>query len=277
MNRLGGLVLAALLVVAAGACGDDDDSGSDGDAAPTTSGAPAIEAEPPLVVGHRGASGHFPDNTLEGVRGAADLGAEWVEIDVRLSSDGVAVLSHDPATEDGTVISATPADELAELDVPRFAEVLTLVDELGLGIDVEIKADPTEADFDASLAVVDVAVEDIQAADVGVDLVVSSFNREAIDRARELSSDELDTFLISAGVGDATVLAADLAGAGHEGLVVGDPAFPAESVQPFEAEGLEVWAYTINEPDVAQALLDAGVTAIVTDFPDRIAEVAEAG
>ena len=275
VHRSGALLLALVVTLAAAACGGDDDD--DAAAPTTTTAAPAIEAEPPLVIGHRGASGHFPDNTLEGIRGAADLGAEWVELDVRLSSDGVAVLSHDPATENGLVVSASTAEELAEVDVPEFADALALVAELGLGIDVEIKADPTEEDFDPSLAVVDVAVGHIDEADTDLDLVVSSFNREAIDRARSLSDDAIDTFLIAAGVGDVGVLTADLAAAGHEGIVVGDPAFPAEGVAAFEAEGLEVWAYTINEPAEAQELLDRGLTGIVTDFPDRIAEVTEGG
>lgn len=49
----------------------------------------------PLVIGHRGAAGHAPENTLAGVAAAAALGADAVECDVRLSSDGVPVVIHD--------------------------------------------------------------------------------------------------------------------------------------------------------------------------------------
>ena len=51
------------------------------------------------VVGHRGAAGHAPENTLESFRLALTLGAEALELDVQLTLDGVVVVSHDPAVD----------------------------------------------------------------------------------------------------------------------------------------------------------------------------------
>ena len=53
----------------------------------------------PRVVGHRGAAGHAPENTLAGLRKAVELGATWVEFDVVLTGDGVPVLLHDDTLE----------------------------------------------------------------------------------------------------------------------------------------------------------------------------------
>lgn len=50
---------------------------------------------PPWVIGHRGACGHWPENTLPSIRGAHTLGVDWVEIDAVLTRDGAVVLSHD--------------------------------------------------------------------------------------------------------------------------------------------------------------------------------------
>ena len=49
----------------------------------------------PLVVAHRGASAAFPENTLDAFRGARDLGADWIELDVHLSRDGQLIVIHD--------------------------------------------------------------------------------------------------------------------------------------------------------------------------------------
>ncbi|MCI0815025.1 MAG: glycerophosphodiester phosphodiesterase, partial [Chloroflexi bacterium] len=49
----------------------------------------------PLVISHAACGGHAPENTLQGVRAAIELGAEAIEIDVQASSDGVPVLMHD--------------------------------------------------------------------------------------------------------------------------------------------------------------------------------------
>src|SRR5438105_298377 len=59
----------------------------------------------PIVVAHRGASATFPENTLPSFEGAVEAGADVVELDVRMTADGVAVVMHDgdvATTTDGT-------------------------------------------------------------------------------------------------------------------------------------------------------------------------------
>ena len=56
----------------------------------------------PLVVAHRGASAaHPPGNTVAAFAAAVALGADWVELDVRLTADGALVVHHDPDLPDG--------------------------------------------------------------------------------------------------------------------------------------------------------------------------------
>src|SRR5947208_1328649 len=72
-----------------------------------------------LVVGHRGASGRLPENTLAAFRGAAEDGAGGVELDVRMSADGVPVVIHDATLYRTTGVrgrvSDQTASELAEI------------------------------------------------------------------------------------------------------------------------------------------------------------------
>ena len=58
---------------------------------------PCLRVGPCLVVGHRGARGLYPENTVAGFAGALALGVDALELDVGLTADGVVVMSHDPA------------------------------------------------------------------------------------------------------------------------------------------------------------------------------------
>lgn len=89
---------------------------------------------PCLIIGHRGARGLFPENTLPGFAGALALGVDALELDVGMTADGVVVVSHDPAlnpdhTRDasgawlsgrGPLIRSLRAAELAAYDVGRL-------------------------------------------------------------------------------------------------------------------------------------------------------------
>jgi len=101
----------------------------------------------PLAIGHRGASAHSKENTLEAFALASDLGAQMWELDIQLTRDGVAVVSHDDHLQRvfglDVRISALTAAELAMLpgaDVPTFGDVAALARERGAGLYVELKA-----------------------------------------------------------------------------------------------------------------------------------------
>lgn len=77
------------------------------------------------IIGHRGASGSLPENTLEAFRGAWNDGAAGVELDIHLSADGVPVVIHDVHTGrvagKTMIVAERPA---AALPVPTLTEVL---------------------------------------------------------------------------------------------------------------------------------------------------------
>lgn len=84
-----------------------------------------------LAVAHRGDPYHFRENTLPSLRSAFAKGADVVEVDVRVTRDGVPLLLHDPTLErlwgHGAAVSALTADEVGELTgggVPPFARAL---------------------------------------------------------------------------------------------------------------------------------------------------------
>ena len=126
--------------------------------------------ELPRVIGHRGAAAVAPENTLASLRRAKELGAGWVEFDVKLTRDGAAVLIHDERLERTTdgrgEVARTTLAELRKLDagawfdpafagerVPTLGDALALCGELGLGINVEVKPCPGREAETARVAV----------------------------------------------------------------------------------------------------------------------------
>src|SRR5690606_7777001 len=86
------------------------------------------------------------ENTLAAFRAASELGAEMWELDVRLTRDGVVVCSHDAELghvfgKDGVIADLSWAELSAlEPDVPRFDDVISLAEEVGAALYIEIKA-----------------------------------------------------------------------------------------------------------------------------------------
>jgi glycerophosphoryl diester phosphodiesterase len=123
-----GLPLCAALAMAAGACNDDEDTLATSDSgAPHDGGSLSADAgvhmdasvdidggakafatlhgEQPLVIGHRGLPGLYPEETLPSYEGAADAGADSLEEDLHLSKDCVLVARHNPWLSDNTNIA----------------------------------------------------------------------------------------------------------------------------------------------------------------------------
>src|SRR4051812_14055963 len=148
----------------------------------TGSGCSDQEAPPvakPLVIGHRGASAARPENTVEAFRHAAELGADWVELDVRRTADGALVVHHDAELPDGRLIVALDAGELPP-SVASLDQAMTAC--AGLGVNVEIKNSAGDPDFDpdqrVARAVAALLVDPPPAWRLDLDrILVSSFSR----------------------------------------------------------------------------------------------------
>lgn len=109
----------------------------------------AVAAATPMAIAHRGASDHAPENTLKAFRIASELGAEMWELDVRVSADGVCVVSHDEnlsrMADTPLTVASSDYDVLRQVTMPdgenlaRLEEVIALAQELGTGLYIELK------------------------------------------------------------------------------------------------------------------------------------------
>jgi glycerophosphoryl diester phosphodiesterase len=246
---------------------------------------PFSQAGGSAVVAHRGDSVHLPENTIEAFEAAIATGAEVVEFDVRMTSDGLPVVMHDAdvdRTTDGS--GAVRSQTLAELRRLRIAlpgggvsGVPTLQEALDAlagraAADIEIKNMPGDPDFDPQREdAVEATIAALDATGFGGPVIVSSFNPLSIARCREIAPD-VPTGLLT----DPTVDAdAGLTFASSErhawvlpfaGAVLAAPGF-ADRVH---AAGLRVGTWVSDDPDEAVALMRAGVDAVATNDPAAI-------
>jgi glycerophosphoryl diester phosphodiesterase len=236
---------------------------------------------PPRIIGHRGAAAQAPENTLAGIRKARELGASWVEFDVQATRDDCAILLHDARLErttDGYGIAADrDASDIERLDagrwfaakfrgetVPRLDAAMALVDELGLGAVIEVKARPGDG-ARTMRAVLATLRQSVSAGDH----IVSSFDEDALMTAATEMPGLPRALIVRAIPGDWRDRIGRL---GLVALHAGERALTAASVGEV-ARHCALRAYTVNRPDRARVLFSWGAAAVFTDCPDVLISV----
>lgn len=218
----------------------------------------------PIVCGHRGAPAIEPENTLAGFAAAATRGATWIEFDVRPTNDGVLAIHHDPVTSQGQRLASVTYGEL-DSAIPRFGDMAAAVPQLGL--DIEMKTD----DIDMSLAAfADLVIHEIDEHCAGRDdIIVTSFDADALQRVRDRRPSVATGLLFDHGFDDALACALDV---GHVVLAPWIRILDAELVDRSRHAGFGLATWTVNEP--AQVVLAAslGVDMIIGDDPQLITE-----
>lgn len=226
-----------------------------------------------FVYAHRGASAEAPENTLAAFRRAVDAGADGIELDVHLASDGVPVVIHDETLErttDGTgAVAAQRAARLQTLDAgswfsPHFAgEPLPTLEETlrllagRLRINLEVKESRSG-----------LAVLDLLRAFPAADVVISSFDHALLTALRRTAPDLPLAVLLEAGnwrhaLARAATLRA-CAFHAHVDLVSRPLLAACRRLQ------LPVFAWTVDDAGQARALARIGVAGLFTNDPARL-------
>ena len=224
----------------------------------------------PLVLAHRGASAQAPENTLEAFALARTLGADGVELDVRRTADDILVVNHDPdVAEIGLLVDAQfAAVRAAQPALPTLAEALAQCE--GLLVNVEIKCLPWEPDSDLpERRVLRAVIEQVRAS--ATDVVISSFELDAVDACRALAPELTTAWLTSGQDLDVTIPIA--IERGHRWLHPDRDAAlaaTAETVARARADGLLIDVWTVDDPGEVEQLVALGVDGIITNVPDVV-------
>ncbi|MBM3805982.1 MAG: glycerophosphodiester phosphodiesterase, partial [Actinobacteria bacterium] len=168
------------------------------------------------VMAHRGASKAEVENTTMAFARALAMGADAVELDVRLCASGELVVNHDPVLKDGRAIIKTEKKDLPS-HIPTLGEAIDACGEMW--VNIEIKNEAKELDFDPQENVTGRVVEFLRRRGSVDRWLISSFRRQTVDRVRELMPGLRTAWLVMT-LDDAELeaTAKELAGQGHTAL-----------------------------------------------------------
>lgn len=239
-----------------------------------------LPAQTPVFVGHRGASYLAPENTLASIELAWELGAAAAECDVMLTADHQVILFHDKKgkrlTGTDFVVRETSYKEIRNLPIllkpsnqekytgqtiPLLSEVLATVPE-DRTLVIEIKTGPEIMPY----------LQQVIASHwKSGNIAFISFDLDAV-LAAKTSYPEVPCYYLSIFRNDVNkkmdaITAGDLDGVNLRYKIINK-----RLVKKYNAAGLDVWCWTVNDPADAREMMEAGVSAITTDRPAWLKE-----
>jgi len=234
-----------------------------------------------LLIAHRGASGHAPENTLAAFRKAVTLGASFIETDLQLTRDARLVAIHDETVNrttngKGAVHDLTLA-ELRRLDagswfgsefagerIPTIEEILDFAKKYDVIFYLEMK--PGGA-FGSEHAL----ISGLRASGEIARTIIISFDAAILANVRKIEPTVMTGLLYDGQIEKPIDQALEV---GARQLAVrGDLVSPA-LLTAARAKDLQVVCWTVNNAAHMRLLMDAGVDGIMSDYPDRLVATA---
>lgn len=229
-----------------------------------------------LVFAHRGASASRPENTLASFRRAGEEHADFVELDVQESSDGVVLVAHDrdlmKVARAPLQIWSSSAEQLREIDigsyfsaefknerVPTLAEALAVCKGVSR-MDIELK------DYGKSQHLEERVVELVEAAGMQNDIVTMSLNRHMVENIKRLRPNWTAGLLAAKAVGEPSRLPFDF-------LAVESRMATRAFIRAAHAAHKPVYVWTVNDPQRMIRMIGLGVDGLITDRPALAREV----
>lgn len=216
------------------------------------------------IVGHRGARGLAPENTAESINKAIRHGVDEVEIDVRCTKDGVAVVHHDADVKDAMTARLPIRHHTYQELKAHNPDLLTLDEAIGIvarrvPLQIEVK------DNRSVVPVIDSLTTFLSRGWHDRDLLIGS-KRQAILLALHRGLPSLGTVVIESFSGLRAAARAKQLGTRRVSMRSWWlwPFF----IRSFSRHGYELYAYTLNNPAKARRWARAGMAGVITDFPD---------
>ncbi len=224
---------------------------------------------------HRGASAFAPENTIEAIEKAFELGADGIETDVQMSRDGELFIFHDWTLDriagDGTLFTEKKSSEIkgydagswfsgkfAGAEIPLLSEALSAVPE-GKTINIEIKKTARdEREIEKKL------LKCIRDSGHFSNIIVSSFNHKSVALIRSLEP-ELKTALIVS-----SLFADPMRYFGDFSCYSIHPAFfyvDRQLVDVLHSNNIKIYPWVVDIPSYAKVLTDMGCDGIISNNP----------
>lgn len=236
-----------------------------------------------IGIAHRGFSGKYPENTMLAFEKALEAGCDGIEFDVHPSKDGHLVIIHDELldrTTNGTgLVSHHTLEELRQLDasagphaqygpqrIPTLREYFELVKDRDIISNIELKTSILWYDGieEQTLALID---------EYGLRdrILISTFNHESALKFQRLAPDVKVAFLEEGRLVDTPNYLRS------NGISIYHPLYyvmlQEGLLDSLLSQGIQVNAWTVNDPEHMKLLMKMGVSGIITNFPDLFNEV----
>ena len=221
-----------------------------------------------LVIGHRGAAGHRPENTISAVREGVELGVDYVEVDVQATKDGEIVVFHDRHLHRVTNAHGRLADHtykdlrenvlvMGTERIPSFEEVCSVVRDGGAGMYVEIKVPGIE----------EKVMEIMNRMLKQEHRLAASFILSVVEKTRDIDPNLKRILLFNRKPMRLRTLV-EKSGCSFLGLNVDH--IDRALVKKAHDMGLGALVYTVDDERRIHEMIDLNVDGIVSNYPDRV-------
>ncbi|MEM2768370.1 MAG: glycerophosphodiester phosphodiesterase [Candidatus Pacearchaeota archaeon] len=213
-----------------------------------------------FIVAHRGASAYELENTLEAFKKAIDLGAKFIECDVRKSKDNELVVIHDSSLQRlwrrAEYVNELNADELKNFKIPKLSEVIDLIKKYK---DVKLLIEIKEEGIEEKL------IDLLKKKHFLRKAIIVSFFEKSLEKIKQISNVKTG-FIFSVRL-DAIEVALKLK---PNFIIPRYDVITKELIKIAHKNKMKVIAWTINDKNTALKLIKIGVDGIATDKPDLL-------
>lgn len=217
------------------------------------------------IIGHRGARGLAPENTIASFQKALEYGVDEVELDVRVTKDSVAIVIHDPHLTDpaGTELRITDYTytELKDhkADLPTLGEAMTAINRQ---VPVLIEVKP-EVSTKPVIKVIQQLLADKWEPS---DMLLGSFDQKTL-RELHAALPDIEKVVIEPWSGIRAVRRARQVNA--QRLNMNKLWLWRGFLKPMHKRGWQIYPYTLNDVQKAKRWASYGIAGVITDYPDR--------
>lgn len=222
------------------------------------------------ITAHRGASKEYPENTMRAFKGAKEMNADWIELDVQETKEGKIIVIHDSNLKRTTGVNKhvweLTYEEIKNLDagsfmkeefknekIPLLEEVVTFAKENNIKLNIELKPTGKEKDFEKKV------IELIKEAKYEKNCVLASQNYSVLENSKKINKEITTLYVMSFAYGDITKLEA----ADHFSIEASS--ITENLVNKIHQENKQIYAWTINSEETMQKMIDLKVDNIITD------------
>lgn len=224
-----------------------------------------------LRIGHRGACGYEPENTLRSFHRALQLRVDMVELDVHVCRSGEVVVIHDSKvdrTTGGTgYVADKTLDELRTLDAGKGEKIPTLQEVLAL-VNKEVKVNIELKGAGTAKPVFQLLEKYVRESGWSYgDFLISSFNHDELKEFRRLSK-EFSIGVLTLDIPAGFVEFVEKIGAYSVNVWV--ESISRELVDDARRRGIRVFVWTVDDRDDIERMRSLGVDGIFSNYPDRL-------